>query len=289
MRVLPPALIATDLDGTIVRADKTVSARTVTALTRVEKAGTHVVFVTGRPPRLMADITAAFGSQGIAICSNGALLFDMHSRTVGAERAIEPAALAEAARRLRAAAPGIGLAIEYADTLAGDELYEPGAWDVDVTVQRLPEDRLWSRPAPKLIGRHPRLSADELVRLAAPAMDGLVTVYHSNGERLVEAIASGVSKASALADLAARLDVRQSDVAAFGDMPNDLPMLAWAGTSYGVANAHPAVLDAVDHIVPANDEDGVAQTVERLFPEIFPEIFPDILPESLSEEAADHD
>ena len=91
-------------------------------------------------------------------------------------------------------------------------------------------------------------------------------MYHSNGLRLIEAVAAGVSKASALADLAAREGIAPADVIAFGDMPNDLPMLAWAGTSYAVANAHPDVLAAVDRVIGANEDDGVAETLEQLFP-----------------------
>jgi len=261
-----PRLVATDLDGTIVRSDGSISARTVAALARVERAGARLVFVTGRPPRLMGDIVSAFGHRGLAICSNGALIYDLHSGSVVDERPIRPSELAEAARRLREVAPGIGLAVEYADELAGDDRYQAGAWDADVTVQRLDDAKLLGRPAPKLIGRHPTLSADELLALAAPALDGLVTAYHSNGERLVEAICLGVNKAAALAELSWRQGITPAEVAAFGDMPNDLPMLDWAGTSYAVANAHPAVLAAVDRVIPANDEDGVAGIVELLFP-----------------------
>ena len=94
----------------------------------------------------------------------------------------------------------------------------------------------------------------------------VVTVSHSNGTRLIEASAEGVTKASALADLAAGHDISSASVVAFGDMPNDLSMLAWAGTSYAVANAHPDVLAAVDHVIPGNNEDGVAQVIEQLFP-----------------------
>ena len=97
-------------------------------------------------------------------------------------------------------------------------------------------------------------------------MAGLVTVSHSNGTRLIEASAEGVTKASALAGLAARHDISPASVVAFGDMPNDLSMLAWAGRSYAVANAHPNVLAAVDHVIPSNNEDGVAQVIEQLFP-----------------------
>jgi HAD superfamily hydrolase (TIGR01484 family) len=261
-----PRLVATDLDGTIVRTDGTISGRTVAAFARVEHAGAGFVLVTGRPPRLMGDIAAAFGKPGTAICSNGALIYDLRSGAVVEENPIPPAALAEAARRLRAVAPGIGLAVEYAYELAADDRYEPDAWDAGVTLQRVGDAELFARPAPKLLGRHPRLSADDLLAVAAPALSGVVNAYHSNGQRLVEAVAAGVSKAAALADLAARHGLTPADVVAFGDMPNDLPLLAWAGTSYAVANAHPDVLRAVHRVIGAHDDDGVAAVLESLFP-----------------------
>lgn len=258
--------MATDLDGTIVRSDGTVSPRMVAAVARVLDAGAELVFVTGRPPRKMGDIIDTFGPHGTAICSNGALLYDLAAGEVVTERLIEPDVLAEAARRLRAAIPGIGLAIEFADELVCDDFYEAGAWDADVALQRLPDLELLGRPAPKLLGRHPHLTADELLDLAAPHLDGLVAAYHANGIRLVEALATGVSKASALAELAELSGIGPGDVAAFGDMPNDLPMLRWAGRSYGVANAHDSVLAVVDHVTASNDDDGVAAVLEELFP-----------------------
>ncbi|WP_406834999.1 HAD family hydrolase (plasmid) [Streptomyces sp. AHU1] len=266
----PPRLVATDLDGTVVRPDGTVSPRTAAAFTRLADAGTELVFVTGRPPRLMEPIAEAFPGQAMAICSNGAFVYDLAARTVTRERAIGTDILEEAARRLRAAVPGIGLAVEYAHEMAADEVYEPWDWDADTVVHRLDEAALWSRPAPKLVGRHPVLTEDELVALARPAIGDLVTVYHANGLRLVEAIAREVSKAHALAEYATGLGVLPEEIAAFGDMPNDLPMLDWAGTSYAVANAHPTVLAAADHVIPSVHADGVAQTLEDLFPAVLP-------------------
>ena len=261
-----PRLVATDLDGTIVRTDGTISPRTMAALSRIETAGAQLVLVTGRPPRFMRAVVAAVGGQTMAICSNGAVIYDMHADSIIAERFIQPGELAEAAGRLRAAIPGIGLAVESARELTGDSRYEAGSWDGHAAIRRLPDAELFGRPAAKLLGRHPHLSADELLTLATPAVDGIVTVSHSSGTRLIEASAEGVTKASALADLAAKHDIPPASVVAFGDMPNDLSMLAWAGTSYAVANAHPDVLAAVDQVIPANDEDGVAQAIEHLFP-----------------------
>jgi hydroxymethylpyrimidine pyrophosphatase-like HAD family hydrolase len=77
--------------------------------------------------------------------------------------------------------------------------------------------------------------------------------------------AYGVTKASALAALAARRGIKPEDVVAFGDMPNDLPMLSWAGMSYAVSNAHPDVLAAVNHVTAANNDDGVAAVIENLY------------------------
>ncbi|NUP48439.1 MAG: HAD family phosphatase [Catenulispora sp.] len=259
-----PRLIACDLDGTVVRHDGTVTARTVAVFAALETAGIPFVFVTGRPPRLMGPIAEAFGPRGVAVCSNGAYHYDLRARAVVAEYAIDPATLVKTARGLRTAIPGIGLALEYADALLADPLYEPWDWDEGVTVQRPAEAELWLRPAPKLVGRHPSLSADELLALAHPAVGDLVTVYHSNGLRLVEAVAHGVSKAEGLARHAAGLGVAAEDVIAFGDMPNDLSMLRWAGRSYAVANAHPSVLAAAGGVIGSNEDDGVAVFLEQL-------------------------
>ena len=82
---------------------------------------------------------------------------------------------------------------------------------------------------------------------------------------LMEISAPGVTKGSALVELAAELGVEAADVIAFGDMPNDLPMLSWAGTSYAMANGHPDVRAAADHVAPHHDEDGVAVVLEQVF------------------------
>ncbi len=82
---------------------------------------------------------------------------------------------------------------------------------------------------------------------------------------MLEISAAGVSKATALARLCEQRDIDRRDVIAFGDMPNDLPMLAWAGHAVAVANAHPDVRAAADEVTASNDESGVALVLERLF------------------------
>ncbi|MGD0556056.1 MAG: HAD-IIB family hydrolase [Streptosporangiaceae bacterium] len=260
-----PQLIATDLDGTIVRSDGTISERTVAAFARAEKAGARIVLVTGRPPRVMKPIAAALGYRGTAICANGALSYDLAADTIIGQHLIAPRDLAAAAAALRSAIPGIGIAVEYPDGHAADELYQAARWSVNTAIPRLTDDLLFARPAAKLLGRHMSHTPDELLAAAAPALDGLVNVSHSNGKSLIEVSAANVSKASAVAELAASLGIGPESVVAFGDMPNDLPMLAWAGTSCAVANAHPDVLAAATHVIGGLADDGVAAYLEGLF------------------------
>jgi HAD superfamily hydrolase (TIGR01484 family) len=261
-----PSLVATDLDGTIIRRDRTISERTVEAFARVEAAGARFVLVTGRPPRMMQPIAAAFGHRGTAICANGALAYDMRSDAIETLHLIPPPVLAAAAAALRAAVPGIGIAVEYPDGHAADTVYQAVAWDVNASIPRVDDATLFARPASKLLGRHFGYTCDDLLALAVPAVAGLVSATHSNSKGLVEATAFGVSKASVVAELAARYGIGRESVIAFGDMPNDLPLLTWAGTSCAVANAHPEVLAAATHVIGSNDDDGVAEYLERLYP-----------------------
>jgi Cof subfamily protein (haloacid dehalogenase superfamily) len=263
----PPRLIATDLDGTTVRSDYTVSERTVRAFARVERAGAMLVMVTGRPPRWIHPVADAVGHRGVAICANGALVYDLHNEQVIRAHLMPADAVRSAVEALAKALPGLGFAVEYADGIRYAHDYELSGWDARRGERSIGLDELTSRPAAKLLARHPELDADDLLAEAAELVGEVVLPTHSNGHRLIEMSALGVSKATTLAELCDEHGIDAADVAAFGDMPNDLPMLMWAGRSYAVANAHPDVLAAVDFTVPANDDDGVARTIEELFAE----------------------
>ncbi|GAB2815765.1 Cof-type HAD-IIB family hydrolase [Actinoallomurus bryophytorum] len=264
----PPRLVATDLDGTTVRSDYTVSERTVKAFARVERAGAMLVMVTGRPPRWIHPVASAVGHQGVAICANGAIVYDLHTEQVVGSHLMTAEALRSAISALTASLPGLGFAVEYEDGIQYAHGYELSGWDNAEKDGSIGLEKLMSRPAAKLLARHPELDADALLAEATKLVGDVVLPTHSNGRRLIEMSALGVSKASTLAELCERHGIDAADVVAFGDMPNDLPMLMWAGRSYAVANAHPLVLEAVDTKVAGNDDDGVARTLEELFPEL---------------------
>lgn len=261
-----PRLVATDLDGTALRSDGTVSPRTVAAFALVERAGAVLVFVTGRPPRWMGDVAGAVRHRGLAICANGALVYDLHTESIVESHLIEPMVLAEAVRRLRDRIPELSFSVEYEGGFAHESGYRLGGWDSgEVSGLRVGAATLISRPCAKLLAFHHGMDPDLLLMVVEEVVGDLLTATHSSGRALIEMSAQGVTKASALATLARRHVIGAGEVVAFGDMPNDLPMLCWAGTSYAVANAHPDVLAAVTHITAANDEDGVAVVLEKLY------------------------
>ncbi|GGS79364.1 hydrolase [Nonomuraea spiralis] len=267
MQSLPsPRLVATDLDGTALRADGTVSPRTAAAFAKVEESGAVLIFVTGRPPRWMGGVAGAVRHRGLAICANGALIYDLHTERIVESHLIDVDVLAEVVAQLRANVSDLAFSVEYEGGFAHESDFRLGGLDrKGIGVVRIDRDALTDRPCAKLLALHPDMNADELHATVHDLVGHLVTATHSSHGGLVEMSAQGVTKATALATLAGRHEVRPAEVIAFGDMPNDLPMLSWAGTSYAVANAHPDVLAAVDHVTASNDEDGVAQVLERLY------------------------
>jgi hydroxymethylpyrimidine pyrophosphatase-like HAD family hydrolase len=161
--------------------------------------------------------------------------------------------------------PGLSFAAEFTPGFGHEASYRHG-WDLGEVQVRVGEaEDLLDQPVVKLLARHPTMDRDELLALATELLGEDVTVTSSSTtEALLEISAPGVTKATALAGLAARHGITAEEVVAFGDMPNDLPMLDWAGRAVAVANAHPDVLALADEVTASNDDDGVALVLERL-------------------------
>ncbi len=259
-----PLLVATDLDGTVVRSDGTIAERTREVIGRIEAAGVPFVMVTGRPPRWMPPIVEMTGHRGLAVCANGALVYDLHTEQVVDSNLLDEDAAAEVVDALRRALPDIAFAVEHADHGFGHETgYRPN-WEMPDHTPK-PVGELVSGGVVKLLARHPELGSDDLLAAAREAVGDRATLTHSSTDGLLEVSAAGISKASGLAALAAQHGVKAERVIAFGDMPNDLPMLSWAGHGVAVANAHAEVREVADEVTASNDEDGVAQVLERWF------------------------
>lgn len=260
-----PAVIATDLDGTLLRSDGTVSARSRAALAGAAQAGIAVVLVTARPPRWLDALADLVSADGMVLCANGAFDYDVHARRVVATHAFTRAEVLAVAAAVRAALPGVAFAVERADGPRHERAYvDPHAQVLPAQTEIEVLEDLEEAPIGKLLAVRPGLPMDELLRVTAEAVGDRGIVAFSGAQNLAEIGPAGVTKATALQRWCAGRDVRADQVWAFGDMPNDLPMLEWAGESFAVANAHPRVLATARHRCAANDDDGVARVVEQL-------------------------
>ncbi|WP_037674798.1 HAD-IIB family hydrolase [Streptomyces griseus] len=273
---VPPRLIATDLDGTLLRDDKSVSPRTVAALAAAEEAGIEVFFVTGRPARWMDVVSDHVHGHGLAICGNGAAVVDLHGGP-GAHRFVKVRELAtenalDAVRLLREAAPGTVYAVEQTYGFHQEPDYPK--LHMEIPDELAPAEDLLAPDGPgsaepvlKILAYHATLDPDAFLTLARLAIGERANVTRSSPSALLEISGPGVSKASTLALCCAERGISHEEVVAFGDMPNDVEMLTWAGQSYAMGNAHPDVLVAASGRTVANNEDGVAVVIERMLAE----------------------
>ena len=246
------------------RSDGSVSDYTRGVLTALEDLDVPVVFVTGRPLRWAEDVFEHVAGHGLAVVSNGALVWDVARSQVHLQRPVPPETAREVCDLLRQAVPGSTYAVETLDGIG----LEPAFLErhkVPDGARRASIEELLSGPLLKLLARHEELGPQDYWDAAEAAVGHLMTVTWSSSTTLLEMSGPDVTKASTLALLAADLGVEPADVIAFGDMPNDLPMLTWAGTSYAMADAHPSVRAVADHVAPGHDEDGVAQVLAGVF------------------------
>ncbi len=259
--------MATDLDGTLLHTDGTVTDRTRAVIDELERRGLLVVFVTGRPVRWMDALWRHVGDHGLAVCSNGGIVYDVARHRIARVRPIPRAVGLLAAETLRETVPGTTFAVERTDGFGKEPTFRPRPDDDRVPELRVAElEEIFDEDrVVKLLALHDRMApADYWSRVEAAVGSDLTTTWSSLGA-LVEMSAPGVTKATTLELLCAERGIAPEQVIAFGDMPNDVALLRWAGTSYAMDNAHPTVLEAADRVAPRNDEDGVAQVLEDLF------------------------
>ncbi|MDD7966319.1 HAD family hydrolase [Actinomycetospora lemnae] len=267
-----PRMVATDVDGTLLGGAEEPSPRTRAVVARMVEGGVPLVLATGRPPRWVPRVCEALGVHALTVAANGAVLYDTATDRVVAAETLDVDTLAVVAEGLRAAVPGCGLAVERVGTGAFDRREDQFVSEAAyVHAWPHPDHRhvasgdLLAEPVVKVLARHPTRTSEDMAQAARRAVGHLVDVTYSAGGGLLECAVRGVTKATGLAWAAAHHGVGAGEVVAFGDMPNDLAMLRWAGHGVAVANAHPDVLHVADEVTASNLDDGVASVLERWF------------------------
>ena len=227
-------------------------------------AGITLVLVSARPPRTLRTMAEHIGASGLAICCNGALVYDLERAALVHEVPLAPALAQDLVKGQRVAVPGVCFAVEVGLRMGWEPAYavvrpavaQQVRWEDDAL-------RLCTEPPAKLIACHADLPVETLLSAARAEAGERATTTHS-GAPFIEMAAAGVDKAWALAALCSRAGIFPGEVIAFGDMPNDVPMLQWAGHSVAVANAHPEVVTHAREVTLSNEEDGVAVVLDRL-------------------------
>ncbi|HHU45067.1 MAG TPA: HAD family hydrolase [Actinomycetales bacterium] len=272
----PPLLVASDIDGTLIDSRDRVSPRLRKALGRMIRRGVPLTLATGRPARWLYPVLEQLPVLPVCVCGNGAVLYDSGRDEVLRVKGLSPDVQRDVIDRARVAMAGvgeIGAAVERAGTSAMDPAEElfvvshtySHAWE-SIEHGILGETEMTSEPATKLLLSNPHMSSADLYKVIAPHIpEAHAHVTYSMPEGLIEVSAPGVTKRAGLEELASMVGATADNVVCFGDMPNDIEMLEWAGLGVAMGNAVPAVQDVADEITATNDDDGVARVLERWF------------------------
>lgn len=265
-----PAMIATDVDGTLLDEDEHVTPRTRNAVRAAVASGVWFVLATGRPPRWIPPVVEELGFAPMAVCANGAVIYDPSTDRIISAKTLPVDVLTELADIATRVIPGAGLAVERVGRSAHDSatpqfVSSPGyehAWLNPDNTEVAIEDLL-SAPAVKLLIRKAGASSAEMAAALAEHIGPQGDITYSTNNGLIEINPIGTSKATGVEQVALPLGIAAEDVVAFGDMPNDIPMLRWAGLGVAMGNAHPDAVAAANEVTEPNTDDGLARVLER--------------------------
>lgn len=269
-----PRMVVSDVDGTLITSQERITPRLCDAITAFVGQGGYFALATGRPPRWIFYVLEQLPVRPICICANGAVIYDSDADRILKVHNLESEVLRTVVTAARASLEDLG-GVECAVERAGKSAFEDTrelftttpdfthSWDSNehgIT----DEATLLARPAMKLLLRNDKLTATQMFERVRPVIpESMAHVTFSMNDGLLEVMAPGINKATGVADVAEIVGVGKEDIAAFGDMPNDLEMISWVGHGVAVANARDSVKSVADEITTTNDDFGVARVMER--------------------------
>lgn len=257
-----PRLLAIDLDGTLLRTDGTVSARSRRALSQARTAGVIVLLATARPPRDVLPLHGVLDLLGPAVCISGAFVYDFARGETLRHAPLAAEIATRSVERGREALPGIAFAAEVGWRYFHEPNYTASHSRPDDAV--CADAASWvDQPVTKLLARHPDAGSGEIAAVLEEILGEEALVEHLDAS-FSAVVARDATKPAAVSLVCERAGIAPDEVVAFGDMPIDIPMFEWAGMSVAMANAAPSVLEAAQRVTTSNDEDGVALVVEAL-------------------------
>ena len=256
-----PALVALDIDGTLLGWEEPISPAVLEAVRDTAGSGVPVVIATGRAVFGTAPVLEELAlPNGVAVCSNGAVTVSHMPVEVTSALTFDARPAVSA---LLTAVPSALVAVEVVGKGYRVSRHFPeGEISGDISVE--PVESLVAEPVTRVVIRDPDASAEQFAELAEGL--GLHGINYFVGHTAwLDLAPVGVSKASALADIARDLGVDAADVLAIGDGHNDLEMLTWAGRGVAMGDAPLSVQEVADDVTETLDRDGVALELSRWF------------------------
>jgi Cof subfamily protein (haloacid dehalogenase superfamily) len=268
-----PKLVALDIDGTLFanvpstgEVEEVISPAVRDAIDRAVDAGAHIVLSTGRSAFGITDVWDQLGlprngdGRVLTVASNGSVVFSyppvevLSTVTFDASQIVS--LLMEHVPEAAVAVEEIGIGYRINRPFPDGEI--TGAMKIE------PVEDLVAEPVTRVIIRDPHSSEEEFVELAEKVgLQG--TNYFIGWTAWLDLAPEGVSKASALADVAERLGVDRANVLAIGDGRNDTEMIRWAGRGVAMGQAPLEVQEAADDVTETVHNDGVAVELSRWF------------------------
>jgi len=244
-------MVVTDLDGTLLREDKTISPRTRDALSKCRAAGIKVVFATGRPGSVESMIPLEFFDG--RVINNGAVVYS-------GDQLVDQRLISwQTLRPFLLKCIAIGLSPV---TQLGVVNYTPG--------------RFFANPEPSAVfevvnfAEHQKDAEKVTIGIRSP--QDIIFMREHLPQRLrfgltrygdFDIMHAEATKAGATAFLSQHWGIRQEDIVAFGDDINDNDLLAYAGIGVAMANAIEAVKAVADEVCDSNEDDGVVKWLEE--------------------------
>ena len=259
-------LLALDMDGTLLRSDKTISKPTANAIETACNSGKYITISTGRPIQGLTEYENIIKPDVPVITYNGAMIIKLHSHEVILHRQI--------------------------DTDSAREVLEFGQ-KFNTTIIVWSDNKLYVNRINDKVQNYKLLSGIEPILLTdneTVLNQGITKILWIDDEKkhieyqsildsqlinrhvsyctsqpvFLEFMPEGVSKASALKQLGELLNIKQEEIIAAGDGYNDLPMIEYAGLGVAMDNAPDDVKKAADYITAGNDNEGISLLIENV-------------------------
>jgi len=259
-------IICTDLDGTLLRNNKTISDENKEAIEHFKSEDGYFTFVTGRMPFFVSDIYNAVNPNAPFGCINGGGLYD-HRTQKYIWTSEMPREVIELVKCIDQNFPNVGIQVNTFDKVYFCKENEvmmnfrrvaklpnlvANYTEVDEPIAKIlfgigTEDEMAG--VQKMLGEHPNAYKYDFIR---------------SEETLYEILPKGISKGTSIKNLTEYLHTDINRTIAIGDYNNDIPMFRTAKVGIAVSNACPDALKAADFVTVSNEENAIAKIIEDL-------------------------